>query len=69
LQGACSNASGTVNCSLGSIPQGGSATIRITTKVTAGKGVVLSATALVAGTSYDPNSVNDSASTSITVAK
>jgi uncharacterized repeat protein (TIGR01451 family) len=68
-QGSCSFSAGTVTCSLGSIAAGGSATIRITAKVTAGIGSVLSATARVNGTSYDPNSINDSATASATVRK
>ena len=68
-QGTCSFSSGTVTCSLGSIAPGGSATIRITTKITAANGAVLSATGRVSATSYDPNSVNDSATASATVRK
>ena len=54
---------------MGSIPKDGSASIRITAKVTAANGAVLSATARVSGTSYDPNTVNDSATASATVRK
>ena len=68
-QGTCSFSAGTVTCSLGSLAAGGSATIRITAKVTAGNGANLSAAARVSGTSYDPNTVNDTATASATVGR
>ncbi len=60
-QGTCS---GTVTCNLGSIPNGGSATITIVANVTAPCGSTLTNTATVSGDQPDPNPSNNSSSAS-----
>lgn len=60
-QGSCS---GTVVCNLGSIPNGGSATITIVANVTATCGATLTNTAGVSGDQPDPDTSNNSSSTS-----
>ena len=60
-QGTCS---GNVTCSLGNIPNGGSATITIVAKVSAACGSTLTNTATVKGDQPDPDPSNNSSSTS-----
>jgi uncharacterized repeat protein (TIGR01451 family) len=60
-QGTCS---GTVTCNLGSIPNGGSATITTVANVTAPCGSTLANTATVSGDQPDPNPSNNSSSAS-----
>jgi uncharacterized repeat protein (TIGR01451 family) len=63
-QGSCSGAT-TVTCSLGTVANGGSATVTITVKaVTAG---TATNTASVTGGLTDPNPANNSASASVTI--
>jgi uncharacterized repeat protein (TIGR01451 family) len=60
-QGSCS---GTVTCHLGTVANGGSATITIVVTVTASCGSTLTNTATVTGDEPDPDTSNNSASTS-----
>jgi uncharacterized repeat protein (TIGR01451 family) len=59
-QGTCS---GSVTCNLGSIANGGSATITIVANVTAACGATLTNTATVSGDQPDPNTANNTSST------
>jgi uncharacterized repeat protein (TIGR01451 family) len=63
-QGTCS---GSVTCDLGSIPSGGSATVTIVANVTAACGDTLANTATVSGDQPDPNTANNTSSTSARV--
>jgi uncharacterized repeat protein (TIGR01451 family) len=63
-QGTCS---GTVTCNLGSIASGGSATITIVVTVTAGCGSTITNTATVSGEQSDPDTSNNTSSTSALV--
>jgi uncharacterized repeat protein (TIGR01451 family) len=63
-QGTCS---GTVTCNLGSIPNGGSATIKIVVTVTAACGSTVTNTATVSGELPDSDTSNNTASTSALV--
>jgi uncharacterized repeat protein (TIGR01451 family) len=63
-QGTCS---GSVTCDLGSIANGGSATITIVASVTATCGTTLTNTATVSGDQSDPDTTNNSSSTSALV--
>jgi len=64
-QGSCQTpavgATGTVNCSLGSLGSGATATIQLVVKITAPGGSTLSNTASVSSATPDPNASNDSA--------
>jgi uncharacterized repeat protein (TIGR01451 family) len=60
-QGTCSD---NVTCNLGAIAAGGSATITIVANVTAACGSTLTNTATVSGDQPDPNTANNSSSTS-----
>jgi uncharacterized repeat protein (TIGR01451 family) len=65
-QGSCSQASGTVTCTLGSIANGASATAQI--KVTApAAGGTITNTASITGAQSDPTSANNTASAQSTV--
>src|SRR5262245_55998558 len=58
-QGSCSQASGTVTCTLGGLGNGATATVTIT--VTApGQAGTITNTAAVSGLPADPNGANDS---------
>jgi uncharacterized repeat protein (TIGR01451 family) len=63
-QGTCS---GTVTCNLGSIPSGGSATIKIVVHLTAPCGSMVTNTAAVSGELPDPDTSNNTASTTALV--
>jgi uncharacterized repeat protein (TIGR01451 family) len=63
-QGSCS---GTVTCNLGSIANGGSATITIVVKVTADCGSKVTNTATVSGDLPDPDTSNNTSSTTALV--
>jgi len=72
-QGSCTapavgSASPPLNCSLGTINAGSSATITLTVDVTALPGATISNTATVSGTTSDPDAGNNSASTNNSVA-
>ncbi len=64
-QGSCSNSSGTVTCNIGSLASGASIAATIAIKPTVAGTIVNTAT--VSGSTTDPNSANNSASTSTTV--
>lgn len=59
-QGSCSPAAGTASCSLGALPNGGSATITIVVDVTAEVGVTLSNVVTVNASTADPDLSNNS---------
>ncbi|HZM87895.1 MAG TPA: HYR domain-containing protein [Blastocatellia bacterium] len=63
--GSCSTppvgATGTVTCSLGALPPGGSAAITLVVNVNAAPGGTITNTATISGTSSDPNPINNSA--------
>ena len=71
-QGACTHTakgqSGTVICNFGRVANGSGAVANIVVKVTATSGTLLTNTAAVSATSYDPNSTNN-ASTVNTIVK
>jgi uncharacterized repeat protein (TIGR01451 family) len=64
-QGSCLEASGTVSCSLGSIPFPGNATISIVVTPQAGGSIVNSAS--VTGVEFDPDTANNVAAATTTV--
>ena len=64
-QGTCSQASGTVTCSLGTIANGGNASVSIKVVPTSGSSITNQAT--VSATTADPVLVNNSASATTTV--
>jgi uncharacterized repeat protein (TIGR01451 family) len=63
-QGTCA---GSVTCSLGSIASGGSATVTVTANVTAACGATLTNTATIGGDQFDPDTTNNTSSTSALV--
>ena len=67
-QGTCS---GTLNCALGTIPSGGSATVTVVVRPLAAAGTAgtLAITATAGTSSPDSNSANDSATTTLTVTR
>jgi uncharacterized repeat protein (TIGR01451 family) len=69
-QGSCSEAAGTVTCALGTIANGGSATITLVVRVApnVADGSVITNTATVSSSADDPVSANDSATATTTVA-
>ena len=64
-QGSCTQASGTVTCSLGSLANGGSTTITVV--VTPASIGTITSTATVSGNEFDPNFTNNTASLPILV--
>ena len=66
-QGACSQAAGTVTCTLGPLALGGSATIQIVVTVEASALSPLSDTATVTGVETDPLAANNSATAETTI--
>jgi uncharacterized repeat protein (TIGR01451 family)/CSLREA domain-containing protein len=66
-QGSCTQSGGTVTCNLGSIADGGSATVTIT--VTPNAAGTISNTATVSANESDPNSANNTATATTTVIK
>jgi uncharacterized repeat protein (TIGR01451 family) len=67
-QGTCSQAGGTVTCSLGTVTNGGSVTITInTTATTFSSSSLVANTATVSSTTSDPNLTNNISSTITTI--
>jgi uncharacterized repeat protein (TIGR01451 family) len=71
-QGTCStpaagSVSGTVTCSLGAIPNGGTAGVYMVVQVTSRNGAVISDTATAASSTWDPNMSNNSGTVAATV--
>lgn len=71
--GTCSapavGGTGTVTCTLNSLPNGGSFTVTLVVTVTARGGTTVSDTASVSATTQDPNTANNSASVTTSVSK
>ncbi|MGD0304994.1 MAG: hypothetical protein ABSC71_09215 [Candidatus Acidiferrales bacterium] len=67
-QGTCSQAGGTVTCSLGTVTNGGAVTITInTTATTFSSSSLVANTATVSSTTSDPNTTNNISSTITTI--